>query len=110
MRKLSKQSASLMQSRIYKATVLSVLLLSLSGCMKYVYVPVWTCPPANIPQREALKTSTLGKDSDTDSILKAMIYDIRFLTSYSDQLLAILGGYQKKEGLSLLTDKDVLKP
>ena len=95
--------------KLSRVLILLTLALSLSGCMKYVYVPVWTCPAPVIPQKEVLQTSTLSKEADTDSILKALIYDIKYLTSYSDQLLSVLNGYKRKD-LQVFPDREMLKP
>lgn len=91
---------------IYKTILICILSLSLCGCMKYVYVPVWTCPAPTIPQKEALQTKTLDKTADTDTILKAYIYDISYLNGLSEQLYAILRGYsQQKETMQIFTDR-----
>ena len=74
--------------------MLIIVLISLtSGCYKKVYVPVPTCPTVEIPKRELLQSKQLPKDADTDSILKAVLYDITYLTNYADQLTTILNGY-----------------
>ena len=77
--------------------------------MKYVYVPVWTCPSPVIPQKEVLQTVKLKDDADTDSILKAFIYDISYLNNYSDQLISILNGYKKQE-VSIFSNGQLPKP
>ncbi len=67
----------------------------LTGCIKYVYIPVYSCPEPKIPEKKELKTKDSGL-KDTDAILKAMVYDILYLDSYSEQLKVILEGYKSK--------------
>lgn len=85
------------------------MLLLLSGCYREVYIPVYSCPEPVIPKREVLKVDDKTL-SDTDSILKAMIYDISYLRSYSDQLISILNGYKTKgQGVPVLPDGTLQK-
>ena len=81
--------------KLNRALVYLVLVSSLSGCVKYVYIPVYSCPEPTIPIKEQLKTSDRSLQT-TDDILKAYIYDIKYLDTYSDQLLILLESYKKK--------------
>lgn len=83
MRKLSRLLTSLL------------LISSISGCYKYVYIPVSTCPEPVIPEKPILRATSDLKD--TDSILKAIIYDYKGLESYAKQLETILLGYKKQD-------------
>ena len=83
--------------RLFKLLIFLTLLSSLTGCYKYVYVPVAVCPEPIFPVRPVLQTKvTEGLRYDTDSILKAIIVDITNLKSYSEQLEVTLGGYKGK--------------
>lgn len=81
-----------------KSGLLLLLSVLLSGCIEYVYIPVFKCPEPTYPAKMELKTKT--KYTSTDEMLKAMVWDITYLDGYSEELLTILQGYkaQKKEG------------
>lgn len=83
-----------MKSRLY--LIVYILCLCLTGCIKYVDVPVWVCPEPNIPVKQPLKTGTILKQSSDDEKIKAMIWDVVYLDGYSKQLATILEGYKKK--------------
>ena len=63
--------------------------------MKYVDVPVWVCPSPNLPKKEQLLSAKLNDNSDTDTILKSLVYDVTYLQIYSNQLEVLLNGYKK---------------
>ena len=65
----------------------------LSGCIKFIYVPVPSCPYGDIPKKEALKISNLSEQTETKEIVRALAYDVVYLNGYSDQLLKLLEGY-----------------
>lgn len=73
-----------------------VLILSifLSGCVKYVDVPVWVCPSPNIPIKEELKSKSITDSSTTDDILRSLLYDVVYQETYIRQLTTILDGYK----------------
>ena len=81
--------------KLNRLLVLSLLISSLTGCYKYVYIPVSTCPEPTMPDKPVLR-ATSGLN-DTDSILKAIIYDYKELESYSRQLETILLGYKRQD-------------
>jgi hypothetical protein len=65
----------------------------LSGCIKFIYVPVPSCPYGNIPPKSELKIKNISEQADSKDILKALAYDVVYLDGYSDQLLKLLEGY-----------------
>jgi hypothetical protein len=72
-----------------------LVMIVLSGCVKYVDVPVWVCPAPNIPVREQLKTEgDLSKVSDGDK-LKAMVWDLIYLKGRTQSLELLLEGYKR---------------
>ena len=73
-----------------------LLCLFLTGCVKYVDVPVWVCPEPNIPKMEVLKSVGITDSSTTDQILRSLMYDVVYEKTYIDQLTAILNGYKGK--------------
>ena len=81
-----------------------ILCLLLTGCVKYVDVPVWVCPEPNIPKKEVLRSKSITDSSTTDDILRAFIYDINYQDIYILQLETILRGYQGK-ALPVLPNK-----
>ena len=90
--------------------ILCLTLFALSGCYKEVLIPVYSCPEPTYPKKEVLRYTTADKNN-TDSILKAFIHDLKYLDSYSDQLIIILDGYkQKKEGVPILSDRILQQP
>ena len=78
---------------ITRLLCITLTMLMCSGCIKYIYVPVPSCPYGNIPKKEALKTSNLSEQTETKEILRAFAYDIVYLEGYSEQLLKLLEGY-----------------
>ena len=80
-----------MIARLLCITLISVLC---SGCIKFIYVPVPSCPYGEIPKKEALKTANLSEQTETKEIVRALAYDVVYLNSYSDQLILLLEGYK----------------
>ena len=77
--------------------IIIVSFMLLSGCIRYVDVPVWVCPEPTIPQKEVLKSKGIVDTSSTDQILRSLVYDVVYLDSYSKQLISILEGYRAKK-------------
>ena len=76
---------------------LILILLSsipLSGCVKTVYVPVSHCPEPPTIIEEALMTDKLTKESSDKDIVRAFVYDIKYLKSIKEQYKTILNGYK----------------
>lgn len=76
------------------------ILFILSGCVRYVDVPVWVCPAPKMPVRMELTSTKLTKESGTDNILRSLVYDISYLSNYADQLETILLGYEQRQEVS----------
>ena len=78
---------------ITRLLCITLTMLMCSGCIKYIYVPVPSCPYGEIPKKEALKTSNLSEQTETKEIVRALAYDVVYLNGYSDQLILLLEGY-----------------
>lgn len=72
-----------------------IVMLSLTGCVKYVNVPVYSCPTPPSLELPKLKSNTLSKESDTNTKLGAMVYDIINLKKFSEQCITVLKGYEQ---------------
>jgi hypothetical protein len=80
------------------------LLVCLSGCYKYVNMPVWVCPEPKMPVKLGLKTIALPKNSSTEEFFKAVVWDYTYLNGYSKELEITLEGYKKpvvSEGMDI---------
>lgn len=77
-----------------KYILLVAMCFLLSGCfIRTVYVPVPSCPYGEIPKKSELKTKSVTEQSEPKEILRALVYDVVYLNSYSDQLIILLEGY-----------------
>lgn len=81
--------------RLFLALILCLSILSITGCVKYVNVPVWICPEPVIPDRQPLHVPMLLPNATDEDIIKSMAADILILDGYADQLHEILLGYTK---------------
>lgn len=81
-----------------KPCLLLIMLLSLIGCSTQshiVDVPVpLACPTPHIPPKPELMTAKLTGNESPDIVQKAEVADLRALTNYSNELIAILKGYE----------------
>ena len=81
--------------RRFKLFLVSYLAVGLSGCVKYVYVPVSTCPVPPVISEPKIMTDTLTSRSSEDDILKYLLHDFLALRSSFDQCSIILNSYRK---------------
>ena len=69
----------------------------ITGCATHtVQIPIpVSCPTPHIPPKPQLQSAKLTGKESPDVIEKAQVADIESLASYSNQLIAILKGYEK---------------
>lgn len=73
--------------------LVTILALALSGCVRYVNVPVAICPELTVPNMIELRTERLSKEDKPSDIIKAMTIDIVNLKLYSEELRLLIEGY-----------------
>lgn len=69
----------------------------LSGCVKYVYVPVSVCPKPPVVVEQTLKTDTILPSASTDDKLLALVYDVTYLKSLKERYKILLNGYNEPQ-------------
>lgn len=67
--------------------------LFLSGCMKYVYIPVATCPPPPVVVEKPLQVPLLLPSASVEDKLKALTVDYVYLRELKEQYRVLLMGY-----------------
>lgn len=76
-----------------------IIMLFITACStltKSVDIPIpLACPAPHIPAKPQLLTANLRGNETPNVVQKAEVADIKALTAYSDQLIAILKGYQQ---------------
>jgi len=83
----------LISSRLLSVSIIPLLL---SSCVKYVNVPVYSCPTPPAIELPILKTDKLSLQATENEILGAITYDFIKLKKLNQQCTTILQGYSTK--------------
>jgi len=74
--------------------VLIITSLLLASCVKYVDVPIYSCPAPPDTVMPLLKTDQITKQNSTDEKLSAITYDFVNLKKFAQKCIVIINGYK----------------
>ena len=70
-------------------------IVNITGCVRYVYIPVAVCPKPPVIKEQGLLSDSLHKDSTTDEMLGAFVRDVVYLEGLKEQYKTLLEGYNE---------------
>lgn len=83
------------KSKLFLLSLVLIVGVNLSGCIKYIYVPVPSCTKPKEIDKPKMKTNLLTGRSTEDEVLSALLFDFTELDSLYRQCTIVLDEYRK---------------